>query len=471
MKILFIYPQPPTHLQEPGFPNGVGYLSAVLNDNGHKTSLLLLDSFNKIKINHKIKKFMPNLIAVNSTSDQITLSKKIVDFIHKKFNLPIILGGVHATVAPEECVNLPGVTGICRGEGEYAMLEFVDALEKNKDFTKTKNFWFRKDKKIIKNPLRQLIQNLDSLPFPNRELLDYQGLVNARKDRDAEFIASRGCPYPCAYCINQFYKKIYTNKGRFVRFRSVDNLITEIKNVISRYNAKTITFHDDTFTLNEIWLKKFCEKYKKEVNKPFFCNSRPDTLNEHNIRLLKSTGCVKINIGIEAGNDTIRNRILKRNITKKQIIKSFKLCKKYGIKILAFNMVGIPNETGDNIRETIKLNKKVRPNIIFASIFRPYPGTELFNLCKKNGWLTKRRVSSYFENTSVLDLPSISNKEIKYYHDMFRWLVFKPSILYYPIVLLGKISIGRRSLYRIIFPFVRKVYFFLYKLGKKVSNY
>jgi len=194
MRVLFIYPQAPTTLQESGFPLGVGYLSSILNGNGHKTSLLVLDSFNELKVSGKIKKFKPNLIAITSTSDQIILSKKFVDFIYKKFKLPIILGGIHATVAPEECVNILGVTGICRGEGEYAMLEFADALGKNKEFTGIRNFWFKKNGKIIKNYLRPLIRNLDSLPFPNRRLMNYQRLLDARKDRDAEFMASRGCP-------------------------------------------------------------------------------------------------------------------------------------------------------------------------------------------------------------------------------------------------------------------------------------
>lgn len=132
MRVLFVYPQTPTTLQESGFSQGVGYLSSILNNNGHKTSLLVLDSFNKIKVSDKIKKFKPKLIAITSTSDQIRLSKRIIDFIYKKFKLPIILGGVHATVAPEECMNIPGIVGICRGEGEYALLEFVDALEKTK---------------------------------------------------------------------------------------------------------------------------------------------------------------------------------------------------------------------------------------------------------------------------------------------------------------------------------------------------
>jgi len=467
MRVLFIYPQAPTTLQESGFPLGVGYLSSILNGNGHKTSLLVLDSFNELKVSGKIKKFKPNLIAITSTSDQIILSKKFVDFIYKKFKLPIILGGIHATVAPEECVNILGVTGICRGEGEYAMLEFADALGKNKEFTGIRNFWFKKNGKIIKNYLRPLIRNLDSLPFPNRRLMNYQRLLDARKDRDAEFMASRGCPYTCSYCINHTYKKMYANNGKFLRFRSADNVIAEIKEVISRYNVKIITFHDDTFTLNRAWLKRFCESYKKEINKPFFCNSRPDTLDEENIRLLKSAGCIKINIGIESGNDVIRNKILERHINEREIIKSFGLCNKYGIKTLAFNMIGLPYETEENIKETIRLNKKVKPSIIFASIFRPYPGTKLFRLCKKNKWISKRKVKSYFENTSILNLPSISNKKIKYYHDVFRWLIFKPFISYYLIILFAKINIKNKSLYRIIFPFVRKIYFFTYRLKNK----
>lgn len=176
---------------------------------------------------------------------------------------------------------------------------------------------------------------------------------------------------------------------------------------------------------------------------------------------------MRVHMGIESGNDAVRNKVLKRNMNNKQIIRSFKLCDKYGIKTLSFNMIGIPHETEKNIQETIKLNRVVNPHIVGVSIFRPYPGTRLYDLCKKKKWISKRKVNSIYENSSILDLPSISNKKIKYYHDVFRWLVFRPSFLYYPIVLLAKINIRNKSVYRIIFPFIRKTYFSLYKLIKR----
>ncbi len=423
MKILFVYPVTRPSLFKVQFSQGIGYLSAILKQAGYQIDLLCIHNYDKKEISNKIDSFKPDLIVVSSVTDQIELAKSIIGYIYEKYKLPIILGGVHPTIAPLESINIKGVFAVCIGEGEYALLELVKALEKNKPYLNIKNFWFKKENKIIKNPVRPLIEKLDSLPFPDRIIFD-----KTIDTDEIEFMGSRGCPYLCNYCINSCLADMYRNKGRFVRYRSVNNLLEEIEIVLKRYKTTRLVFHDDTFTINRIWLKEFCEKYPKKFKLPFVVNVRVETINREILKWLKDAGCSEIKIGVEAGNDHIRMEVLGRKITKEQIINTFKIIKEAGLNATSFNMIGIPFETEENIKETIELNREIQPYRMGVSIFRPYPGTKLYELCKNNKWISDRKIESYFEDISILDLPTISAKKIGYYHKIFPYCVWHPKL-------------------------------------------
>jgi len=427
MKILFIRPVPQLGEGYNGFHQGVGYISAVLKRAGHRTALLEPDKFDSHSVSKSIAGFKPDVVALSVTSNQTRLSGRIAEFVSQKHGKPVILGGAHPTVAPEESISLKGVFGLCIGEGEYPMLELADALEAGKDYMAISNFWFNKDGRVVKNDIRPLIGDLDSLPFPDREVYDYQKMIDV-VDLGAEFMGSRGCPKNCPYCINSTLRGLFKDKGRYVRYRSVDNLLSEIESVRSKYsNVNYIGFHDDTFTVNRGWLEEFCHKYSKRIKLPFWCNARVDSVDKNTVELLKKAGCRRVHIGIESGNDYIRQKILKRNITKAQIAECFRLFKEAGIETSAFNMIGLPCEKAEMIEETISLNRLVKPDYAFISLFYPYPGTELRKLCQENGWISERFVESYFEPTTVLDQPSISSQEVEYYYKVFQPLIHHPA--------------------------------------------
>lgn len=427
MKVLFINPVTPPELFPVKMSMGVAGLSAVLKEKGHATSLVCPHVFSEEKISDKINEFKPDLIAVSSVTDQIKLAEKIISFINDKHKLPIILGGNHATVAPEESININGLFGICIGEGDYALLDLVEALEQKKDYSKIENFWFRINDQIIKNPLRSLVQDLDSLPFPDRSIFD--GIIDTKDE--LEFMGSRGCPYQCSYCINRTLMNVYKDCGKYVRFRSVDNILKEIKEALKKYKTSKILFHDDTFTLDKKWLREFTAKYPKEIGMPYVANGRVETMDEEVVKMLKDSDCAEIKIGVEVGNEKLRKKILNRHMTNEQIINVFSLCKKYGLPATSFNMVGLPYETEENIRETITLNKKIKPLRMGVSVFRPYPGTEIYELCKKKGWISGREIVSYFEDISILDMPQLSNSKITYHYKIFKLAVYHPMLVFF----------------------------------------
>ena len=169
-------------------------------------------------------------------------------------------------MVPEEAIQLDGLLGICIGEGEFPILDLVTALENKSDYLNIANFWFRSGAEIVKNPVRPLINNLDDLPFPDRELFDYQQIVNDNYDDGAEFMVGRGCPFLCSFCINKSLQDLYRGKGPFVRYRTVDHVVAEIRQVVATYsNIAKITFQDDILALNKKWLAEFSEKYALEM--------------------------------------------------------------------------------------------------------------------------------------------------------------------------------------------------------------
>src|SRR3989344_2984477 len=463
MKILLVFAQPSIGAGKRMFNFGIALVSAVLKREGHETSLLNLDVFDANAIDKSLNSFNPDLICFSCSTDQIEIVKESASYIKNK-EIPMIIAGTHATVFPEDSINVDVIMGICVGEGEEAIVEFVDALEKGRDYSKIKNFWFKKDGSILRNDLGPLIQDLDSIPFADRELFDYQDLLTNHKD-GYEFMASRGCAYKCTFCIYPKLQDLYEGKGKFVRYRSVDNVLKEIKEVTGKYKTdfKFITFHDDIFTYDRSWLREFCEKYSEEFDIPFRCNVRVDRVDEEMFQLLKKANCDQIWMVVESGDEYIRNKIMKKYVKDEQIIRAFSLAKKYGIKSMAFTMIGLPYETEEQIKKTLELNKKLDTEIRGVNVFRPYPGTELYDISRDNGWISDREVTGYGD-PSILDQPSISARKINYYRDILDPYVTGSKWL--PLVrILARIRLRDESLY----SFLRRTRYTLSTKARSIS--
>lgn len=426
MKILFIYPTATYKT----YHCGIAILSAVLKKAGHITEMEFVHDWKKEtvdKLTLKIRKFHPNLIGISSVTNQLERTQQIVGLI-KDSGIPIVVGGVHATFAPEEVIKLDGILGLCIGEGEAAILELIEALEEKKDYRKINNWWFKKGNDIIKNPLRFLIQDLDNLPFADYDIFNYQDIID--EFGVLQLFANRGCPYTCSYCVNHTLMDLYFGKGKFVRFRKVENLMEELTILSKKFKGiEQIEFFDDTFILDINWLREFSEKYPKTIGIPFRCNTRANLINPMTVDLLKKSGCYTVNMAIETGNEKLRMEVLNKEITNAQLISAFELLKQAGIKTYAHNMIGIPYETIDAISQTIALNRKVKVNDLQCWVFYPYPGTKLYELCRNNHWISDRKITNVtgLDVESVLEQPSISRKDVLYYHVIFKSEVLAPN--------------------------------------------
>jgi len=405
MKILFIYPN---IVESPkDISTGLAILSAVCKEKGHETELIdTTFGISDSEVLNKVNSFNPDLIAVTTATNDFDYAVHLCSLIKTSFNIPILAGGFHPTIAPEETISKDCFDFICIGEGENALLELITCLEKKKLPDKIKNLWIKKKEenkiKIIKNPIRDLVQHLDKLPFPDRDLFEYRKYLKWNHGT-ATFLTTRGCPFQCTYCINHFLTKLNHGKGKYVRFRTIDSLLKEIKQVIDKYgnDIKNLEFYDDTFTLDEKRIEEFCKRYPKEIGLPFNVNARVNAVNSRILEMLKQAGCVRVSIGVEAGDEKIRNIVLKRNMTSEQVIKTFQDAKKAGLKTYSFNMVGIPFETKQSIKKTIELNQKCKPDYVGVSIFNAFKGTEVYNLCKEKGWLKEGYSKSYFRDSNI----------------------------------------------------------------------
>lgn len=353
---------------------GTMYLSAVLKRAGHSCKVFI--GRNK-EIMKKMEFFNPDVIAFSIFTGQhrwaINLAKELKKNLGKeKF---IIIGGAHPTFYPD-IINNECVDAICIGEGEEAIVEFAHNFKDGKDFWKIKNLWIKDGKEIIKNPPRPLIQNLDSIPFADREV--YYQYDFLREYPNKHFIVGRGCPYNCSFCFNASLRNMYSNISRnYVRLRQPEKVIEEINMVRFKYPLPTLRFLDDTFIHNKKWMIHFLELYKKEIYIPFYCNIRANIVDEEIISALKEANCYRVSFGIESGNETIRNEILNKGVTDEQIRYTAMLLKKYDIEFDTTNMLGLPNESLLDAWKTIQLNIDIKATSPWTSIFQPYPGTRI----------------------------------------------------------------------------------------------
>lgn len=444
MKILLLYLVPPERLQMHRFQQGLGTIAAVLKRAGHSVQLVYISKFAPLYYKTLISSFSPDMIGISVTTHAFPLACKISKWFAGNTKLPVILGGIHPTVCPEESIEAAGVFAICRGEGEYPMKELCEALShEGGDPSRIANLWVKHGGKITRNELRPLISNLDVLPYADREVFHFEKLLAAFYE--AEFMGSRGCPFQCAYCVNHSLMELYRGKGTYVRQRSVDNLLEEIRQVVARYSGIAIIgFHDDTFTLNKLWLQDFTQKYPHKINLPFWCNATAESITEAAAELLKKAGCYEVRIGVESGNDHIRMNALSKPVSRNAIIMAFNHLHAVGIEPFAFNMLGLPYETPETMEETVRLNQLIRPRHTFCSIFYPFPGTNVYRECKENGWLTPKNVSSYFESDYVLNQPTVTREQVLMYYSIFKDLVRWPRFAGV-IKLLHRIPVTRRK--------------------------
>jgi radical SAM superfamily enzyme YgiQ (UPF0313 family) len=389
---------------------GVMALSAVLKSAGFDCRVVVADLERDVV--RAALKLEPDVVAFSITTGEYPFMKEVGTRLRETYDKPIICGGPHPTFYPE-VISDPYLDALCQGEGDEAMLAYLQALQNGEPTETIANLWVKKDGAVHKNDVRPLVGEMDELPFFDRNLYKSYGLYR-RRGYDLLYhnviMTGRGCPKACSFCFCPTYNAMYRGKGRVVRRRSVPNIVRELKQMQESDHVSFITIDDDSFTLApKKWLDEFCETYGREVGIPFKCNSPFAALNEDRVRQLKQAGCFAVKMGLESGNDEIRNNLLNKNVSEECIVETARLLRQYKIRFQTFNMLGSPGETLAMGLQTYDLNRRIRPDFAWCSVLNPYPGTEIHEICEDLGYIEEHPDYgdgnySYFTD-STLDLP------------------------------------------------------------------
>lgn len=431
MKVLLIYPDISSwsalNLGNMGFSGwynfGLGYISTALKKADINVSLYhILSMPNERQFLNRIRLEDPDLIGLYLNSNNLYYLNFFLSWLKNgNIKTKLICGGPHPSLNPEETIRLKGVDMLCVGEGDEAIVEVCQKIEQGENTKKIKNIWVKEGEDIYRNEPRPLIKELDSLGFPDKEIFNLRSLEFFKMGTGV-FLASRGCPYSCNYCCNHALSQVYKGEA-YVRFRGVDSVLSEVSATLSKYgDLKSVVFEDNILPLDKQWFYDFCVKYKKIINKPLEINSSANFIDEERVALMKECGCTNVRIGVESGNEQIRNEVLGKKISNAQIAKAFELLKKSGIKTTSYNMVGIPFEKPNNIFETIEFNSSIKTDESIAQICHPYKKTKLYELCKTNK-IIKSKVIPNINRENIIDLTGINVKLLVLIKAFYPYLV------------------------------------------------
>lgn len=390
MKVTLIHPGDRGNLMP---PLGILYIGAFLRERMHNVQLFdpALDDESFIK---EIVDFQPDIIGVSIGVTSLKRARKLLDTLKPKLKKDTIYcaGGSFATAAPLDILKMLDLDFVVIGEGEQTMLDACNKLSRQETLAEVKGIVYRTNNSgYVFTEKREMISDLDCLPFPARDLLDFSGYLlppglirGVYLKRTTTILTGRGCPGRCIFCGSHL---IF---GRTMRRRTVANVIAEIEHLINDYQIEGIWFCDDTFTINPEWVRMFCQEViNRKIKFKWGCQARVDTVSEDLLLRMKEAGCVQLDFGIESGSNKVL-KALKKGTTEDKIITALKLTKKVGLRTFGTVMLGNPDETKEDVKKTWDILEKTTPDFVGVGLLTPYPGTEIYKLALENNWVDPR---------------------------------------------------------------------------------
>lgn len=464
----------------------IQYLSASLKQEGYQTSLVINPQipFFKNSIDTILKEIIettPDFVAFSATTCEYDEIKKIAKNLKEKHPaIKTIIGGIHATCTYRLIKKEKIFDYICIGEGEKNFIDLIKSTEKNLSTDRITNIINTKTKEepILSNTHG----DLNTYPFPDKDLIysTYPDFIS----ESYNIITSRGCLFDCSFCYNSINQK--SNLSR----RTPDNVIAELKMAKQKYNPKSIFFLDSVFTYDKKWLNAFLPIYKKEIDKPFFCDIHPLCIDEDIVKKIKDAGCKCVNLGIQTIDENKRKNLFNRKESNKQIKETIQLIKKYQIGIYAHIIYDIPNETDQDILDNAIFLNKHKPDIIVPFSLTYYPKTKITRLAAKENIISSEELKSIYrgknftsfnkppqkEKTKLIAFLLISSFTPKF---LFNFLLNKklykrlPANIIFKLYLIAMPIFNRLVLQKYNFPYfyihkrIKFVIFFMYTHLKK----
>jgi len=388
----------------------------------------------------KLEDIAPHLVITAVSTPTFSNDIKVINLIKDRIDTHVSVTGMHTTIFPDKALADPKIDSVIRGEPEMTSLELAKALFNKRGLGSINGLSYKHTGKVLHNPDRPLIENLDLLPFPAREMLNIKRYCLPMNLRPYTFIIpSRGCWHDCVFCqVKNYY-------GKQLRLRNIGNIISEVEEVVRKLDIKNIAILSDNFTLKRDFVVQFCEGLiEKKLNISWMANSRVDTVDYPLLSLMKKAGCYGLSYGVESGSQDILDRA-KKNITIAQIEKSFYWTHKTGIRTLAQVILGLPGETRNTIKRTLDLLVKINPDFVQFNCAVPYPGTGLYKLAIEKNNIREDSWELFEPSLAFPSADGLSAKEIKRQR-MICYLMFycRPRYLTKLFKMLGKdIKISR----------------------------
>ncbi|MFH1905621.1 MAG: radical SAM protein [bacterium] len=473
MRILLMDPNYDSHVVHP--PLGLGYLASYLEKENHLVSIFdgTLKNADEEDFLKVVSDFKPDLVGVSVLTRGHNRAKKMIKTIKAQFrSLPVVIGGTQVTAAPEIVLRDLGADFAVIGEGEITILELVRALEKDKGhFERVKGLAYKdKRKGIIVTEPRELIADIDTIPFPAWHLMppkDYRIapiLEPARAFPIAPILTSRGCSYNCSFCASNVTWR------RKLRFRSIKNVLKEIKLLKNRYGVREIHFCDDNFTMNVKRAQEMCDTMIQErIDLPWQCPNgvRIDGLTTSLLEGMRKAGCYALGLGVESGSRKILKRVNKQ-LDLGVVKKALSAFKNAGISSYGFFILGLPGDTMETIEETIQFALSNPFNRAWFNIFTPYPGSIAFDEWIGNRDFAEIDWDEYDCSTAIVASEELTPEVIeKLQRQALRRFYLRPRILFSLIISLNYHSLvtlmmsrflSKRFVlfFRIVHRFIRK---------------
>jgi anaerobic magnesium-protoporphyrin IX monomethyl ester cyclase len=409
-------------------PLSLGYLASIAREEDFSVKIIEPDSMENFDL-EVLKKIIedenPKFCGFGGYTMEIFNTYKMIDAV-KGFNpnIVILLGGPQvAALNTEVFKENKNLDFIFIGEADASFRDFLKNL---KNPEKVRGIAFKKNGKIIKTNSMPFIEDLDSIPYPARDLYsaNYNGDTMWEKRPIGILISSRGCPFDCNFCNKAVFGRVY-------RQRSVKNVMGEIEQMINKYGINEIFFIDDNFGINKKWVVEFCSEYKKRFNKPWRCLVRVNSLDLETLKLMEDAGCHTVSVGIESGNEKVLKWIGK-GLTKNQIRDGFKLIRKVHLNIEGFFIIGHQIDTRETILETINFAKELNPDFPRFFVFSPYPGSRVFDSLpdktKYMYWLDS--IQPDLRSTKPISISKLSPDElVKLWHEAYDSFYSNPKYL------------------------------------------
>jgi len=427
------------------YNEGIALLASLAKKGGADVSVQVLDLADVRNGNVKYRE--ADYHALGFASLQFPLAKLLVrEIAGRKTGGKIVAGGIHATVARESLIQVPELDAVVSGEGEPFIEWLVSSSGGDLAGCNLSNVY------VKGRPPAPLVHtepvDVNSLPFPDRRPFGIEKIA-----RFPEFIFSRGCPYSCKYCANEF---LNGNFGRKIRRKTPDYAVEEVKKVVSDCGVAAdtmLTFHDDIFISQTKWLVEFAGRYTSEVGNAFRCNTTASMLNEEKAGILKEMNCGEIWIGVEVGNERFRREVLGKKITNEQVIRAFGISKRYGLNSVAFILLGVSGEKRRHILDTMRLCRRIQPTYLTVAVFIPFPGTSLYEMEKKNGNLREIDEASGDKGVafSGLKRKSVSDFEYSIYAQLLRYYTDRKTFVFLMLM------VYKLPVFALIRPVLKKI--------------